>query len=79
MQLLNSKNYESVSVMVRDFEDPVIMPPAKGAALMDYLTGEPSTKHVKLTDIDGNVAVVLITDIRMVQPNVKVPSVKDYV
>lgn len=79
MELLNSKNYESVSVLLRDFEEPLIMAPDKGAGLMRYLTGDVQTKHVKLTDIYGNEAVVLITDIRLVQPNIKAPDVKEYV
>lgn len=79
MQLLNSKNYESVSVLVRDFDEPLVMETSRGLGLMNYLTSEVQTKHVKLTDIDGNETVVLITDIRMVQPNVKIPSIKEYV
>lgn len=67
MQLLSSKNYSEVRVYLRD-DGVVIMPPQSGLKLMDYLTGNLETKHVKLTDKDGTVTVVLITDIKKVEP-----------
>ena len=77
MQLLNSKNYESVHVHIRDFDDPIIMPVDGGTRLMEYITGELQTKHVKLTDKDGGVMVVAISDIRRVEPIAKLPSLEE--
>lgn len=67
MQLLSSKNYDRVLVHLRD-DETVAMPSPAGLRLMDYLTGDVQTKHVKLTDLDGMVSVVLITDIRKITP-----------
>lgn len=70
MQLLNSKNHEEVHVHLRD-DEVIVLPPTTGQKLMDYLTGDVTTKHVKLTDRNNNAMVVLITDIRKVEPIAK--------
>lgn len=67
MLSLPSKTYSGVSVYLRD-DETYTLPADKGLQLMDYLTGDVQTKHVKLNDTGGNVIVVLITDIKKVQP-----------
>ena len=66
MQQLDSKNYSSVQVILRD--ETIIMPAGKGELLMEYLTGDNQSSHVMLTDTKGNKSVVNKNDIRKVTP-----------
>lgn len=75
MQLLSSKTYDHVDVQLRN-DESYTLPTTSGLKLMDYLTGEVSTKHVKLTDKDGTEVVVLITDILRVVPHESPESYK---
>jgi hypothetical protein len=80
MQQLASKNYSRVEVYIRDEPKPFTMNVLQGQKLMDFLVGDNSTKHVKITDVDGNVIVELISNIIRVVPIDKPKfKVEDYV
>lgn len=79
MQQLNSKNYESVSVVLRGQDSAIMMKPNNGVELMDYLVGDTTSSHVGITDHEGNRIVVRTTDILRVEPVVKLPDIKDYI
>lgn len=66
MQLLDSNNYQSVTVEFRD--ETVTMPVDTGLKLMEYLTSDNAASHVMLTDTEGVQVVVNKHDIRRVSP-----------
>ena len=80
MQQLNSKNFDFVEVFVRGSDLPYHLNAQKGTALMAYLTdGNEPAKHVKLSDVTGEVVVVRTTDIQKVIPIIKTDGVEKYV
>ena len=79
MQSLNSKNYEFVDVVIRDFDDPYRLNASKGNALIKFLTDSSERKHVKLNGIDGSFVVVRTTDILKILPVENGEGVKKYV
>jgi len=74
MQSLNSKNYSTVQVLLKD--EIITMPSDKGDALMQYLTGENSSSHILITDINGLQTVVNKFDIKKVTPAIGVVKYK---
>ena len=74
MQSLNSKNYSSVQVHLKD--QTITMPADKGAALMQFLTSENNSSHVMITDTQGTQTVVNKFDIKKVAPVTGVTNYK---
>lgn len=79
MPQLASRNYQAVTVVIRDIETPVIMTVATGLRLMDYLTGGQAGSHVQITPQDGVPFVVRVADIQKIEPIAKLTEVKNYV
>lgn len=79
MRQLVSKNYQGITVTLRNEDRPIQMAVAQGLKLMQYLTGGDATNHIQITDVDGNVIVVRTTDILKVEPVLKMKGVKGYV
>lgn len=68
MLQLDSSNYEYVIVTIRNQTEPVYMNRRNGDKLMDYLTQSDIGKHVKLTDTEGMIKTVIVSDILSVEP-----------
>lgn len=79
MHQLNSKNYESVLLKVRDYDDAIKLDPSRGAKLMDYLVSGQAATHVKITLEDGTPIIVKTTDIIRVEPVAKMGDIAKYV
>jgi hypothetical protein len=69
MQLLNSNNYDKVSVYIRGLDAPIDMPASGGIALMNFLTTDTTSQsHVMLTDTKGRQTVINRHQIQRVEP-----------
>lgn len=76
MQQLNSSNYDSVSVVLKD--ETITMPAGNGSKLMEFLTTDNNSSHVMITDIGGNKVVVNKFDIKKVTPLATPPQYKTF-
>jgi hypothetical protein len=77
MQALNSKNYRCVFVYLKG-DEVYTMPVAPGLKLMDYLTKEGGSPHVKITTVDGKVMTLRTYDITRVEPQEELKKLEDY-
>lgn len=66
MRQLNSKNYHTVRVTLKD--GTINMPARKGDELMQFLTSDNNISHIMITDVNGKQSVVNKYEIKSVAP-----------